>query len=103
MIKEQDEAIQRIDSNIEDVDLNVSQAHTELLKYFQLVCVDDKVKELANKGLKIVPTIIVKGFSKPIEGKNVFNWLETTLSMRSNKQIDNSNEVRRNCSCMHRP
>lgn len=37
MIKEQDEAIQRIDSNIEDVDLNVSQAHSELLKYFQSV------------------------------------------------------------------
>ena len=41
--------------------------NNKLLKYFQLVCVDDKVKELANKGLKIVPTIIVKGFSKPIE------------------------------------
>jgi syntaxin 5 len=37
MIKEQDEAIQRIDSNIEDVDLNVSAAHTELLKYFQSI------------------------------------------------------------------
>lgn len=37
MIKEQDEAIQRIDSNIEDVDLNVSEAHSELLKYFQSV------------------------------------------------------------------
>ena len=37
MIKEQDEAIQRIDSNIDDVDLNVSQAHGELLKYFQSV------------------------------------------------------------------
>ena len=67
--------------------------NNKLLKYFQLVCVDDKVKELANKGLKIVPTIIIKGFSKPIEGKNVFNWLETTMSMRTNKQIDNSNEV----------
>ena len=37
MIKEQDEAIQRIDSNIEDVDLNVNEAHSELLKYFQSV------------------------------------------------------------------
>jgi syntaxin 5 len=37
MIKEQDEAIQRIDSNIDDVDLNVNEAHSELLKYFQSV------------------------------------------------------------------
>lgn len=37
LIKQQDESIQRIDANIEDVDLNVSQAHNELLKYFQSV------------------------------------------------------------------
>jgi syntaxin 5 len=37
MIKEQDEAIQRIDSNIDDVDMNVNEAHSELLKYFQSV------------------------------------------------------------------
>jgi syntaxin 5 len=37
MIKEQEEQIQRIDSNIDDVDLNVNQAHSELLKYFQSV------------------------------------------------------------------
>jgi syntaxin 5 len=37
MIKEQEEQIQRIDSNIDDVDINVNQAHSELLKYFQSV------------------------------------------------------------------
>ena len=37
MIKEQDEAIQRIDSNIDDVDVNINEAHSELLKYFQSV------------------------------------------------------------------
>ena len=37
MIKEQDEAIQRIDSNIDDVDVNINAAHSELLKYFQSV------------------------------------------------------------------
>ncbi|CAF0957816.1 unnamed protein product [Brachionus calyciflorus] len=37
IVKEQDESIQRIGTNIEDVDLNVSAAHTELLKYFQSV------------------------------------------------------------------
>jgi syntaxin 5 len=37
MIKEQEEQITRIDSNVDDVDMNVSMAHSELLKYFQSV------------------------------------------------------------------
>ena len=37
MIKEQEEQIQRIDSNVDDVELNVNEAHSELLKYFQSV------------------------------------------------------------------
>ena len=37
MIKEQEEQIQRIDSNVDDVELNISEAHSELLKYFQSV------------------------------------------------------------------
>lgn len=64
----------------------------KILKYFQMIDVDDKIKELSEKGLKVVPTIIIKGLSKPIEGKNVFNWLESILSMNSNKKIDNSND-----------
>lgn len=64
----------------------------KILKYFQMIDVDDKIKELSEKGLKVVPTIIIKGLTKPIEGKNVFNWLESILSMNSNKRIDNSNE-----------
>lgn len=37
MIKEQEEQIQRIDSNVDDIELHVEGAHTELLKYFQSV------------------------------------------------------------------
>ena len=37
MIKEQEEQIQRIDSNVDDVELNVNEAHSELLQYFQSV------------------------------------------------------------------
>lgn len=37
MVKEQEEAVQRIDSNVEDAQLNVEAAHGELLKYFQSV------------------------------------------------------------------
>jgi len=35
LVKEQEEQIGRIDSNVEDTELNVEAAHSELLKYFQ--------------------------------------------------------------------
>ncbi|XP_077028661.1 LOW QUALITY PROTEIN: syntaxin-5 [Agelaius phoeniceus] len=37
MVKEQEETIQRIDSSVEDAQLNVEAAHSEILKYFQSV------------------------------------------------------------------
>uniref|UniRef100_A0A674CKW6 Syntaxin-5 n=2 Tax=Salmo trutta TaxID=8032 RepID=A0A674CKW6_SALTR len=37
MVKEQEETVQRIDANVEDTQLNVDMAHTEILKYFQSV------------------------------------------------------------------
>ncbi|XP_072518565.1 syntaxin 5A, like [Salminus brasiliensis] len=37
MVKEQEETVQRIDANVEDTQLNVDLAHSEILKYFQSV------------------------------------------------------------------
>lgn len=37
MIKEQEEIMVRIDSNVEDAAMNVEAGHSELLKYFQSV------------------------------------------------------------------
>ncbi|XP_012164979.1 syntaxin-5 [Bombus affinis] len=37
MVKEQEEMVERIDSNIEDTELNVEAAHAEILRYFQSV------------------------------------------------------------------
>lgn len=37
MVKEQEETVGRIDSNIQDVELNVEAAHSQILKYFQSV------------------------------------------------------------------
>ncbi|XP_027009293.1 syntaxin 5A, like [Tachysurus fulvidraco] len=37
MVKEQEETVHRIDSNVEDTQLNVDLAHSEILKYFQSV------------------------------------------------------------------
>ncbi|CAK8677627.1 unnamed protein product [Clavelina lepadiformis] len=35
MVKEQEEQVMRIDSNVEESELNIEAAHTEILKYFQ--------------------------------------------------------------------
>lgn len=37
MVKEQEEMVHRIDSNVEDAELNIEMAHGEILKYFQSV------------------------------------------------------------------
>ncbi|XP_055547632.1 syntaxin-5 [Wyeomyia smithii] len=37
MVKEQEEMVERIDTNLQDVELNVEAAHGEILKYFQSV------------------------------------------------------------------
>lgn len=37
MVKEQEEMVERIDSNVQDTELNIEAAHTEILKYFQSV------------------------------------------------------------------
>ena len=37
MVKDQEEMVQRIDTNVEDTEMNIEAAHSELLKYFQSV------------------------------------------------------------------
>lgn len=37
MVKEQGEMVERIDTNVQDAELNVEAAHGEILKYFQTV------------------------------------------------------------------
>lgn len=37
MVKEQDEMVERIDSNVQDAEMNIEAAHGEILKYFQTV------------------------------------------------------------------
>lgn len=37
MVKEQEEMVERIDTNIQDVEMNVEAAHGEIVKYFQSI------------------------------------------------------------------
>jgi hypothetical protein len=85
--------------------------NNNVLKFFKLICIDDNIESFSSKGLKVVPTLIIQGHSKSIEGKNVFLWLEQLLNQVKNKnnfiqndelpydnksQISNSNILKRN-------
>lgn len=37
MVKEQEEMVERIDTNVADAELNIEAAHAQILKYFQAV------------------------------------------------------------------
>lgn len=37
MVKEQEEMVDRIDTNVQDAEMNIEAAHTQILKYFQSV------------------------------------------------------------------
>lgn len=37
MVKEQEEMVDRIDTNVQDAEMNIEAAHTQILKYFQTV------------------------------------------------------------------
>lgn len=59
----------------------INQCHKHnILKYFKLVCVDERINEFKEKGIKIVPTIYKQGLGKPLEGKDAFIWLETIIN-----------------------
>jgi hypothetical protein len=62
-------------------ELFINTCHNNnVLKYLKLICIDDNISAYSSKGLKIVPTLVVQGSNAPIEGKNVFSWLENLLN-----------------------
>lgn len=70
----------------------INQCHKHnILKYFKLVCVDERINEFKEKGIKIVPTIYKQGHGKPLEGKEAFLWLETII----NNSVSTGTEVSR--------
>ena len=82
-------------------ELFINTCHNNsVLKYLKLVCIDDNVDAYSAKGLKIVPTLIIQGNNTPIEGKNVFAWLEKlllTIKMNNDPvKINNNDPVKIN-------
>jgi hypothetical protein len=72
-----------------NVFMTLSQ-NNNILKHFKLICIDGQEKHYQQKGLKIIPTIIIKNLNEPIEGKNCINWLENIIKMRSNNMLNNN-------------
>lgn len=58
--------------------------NNKILKFFNLINVDNNIKQFSQQGLKIVPTIFIKGLNRPIEGKDVFKWLESAMTLNNN-------------------
>lgn len=77
-------------------DLFINTCHNNgVLKYLKLVCIDDNISAYSSKGLKLVPTLIVQGNNTPIEGKNVFAWLDNllnTIKMNNSESVKINNK-----------
>jgi len=77
-------------------ELFINTCHNNgVLKYLKLVCIDDNISTYSAKGLKLVPTLIVQGNNAPIEGKNVFSWLDNllnTIKMNNNESVKINNK-----------
>ena len=78
-------------------ELFINTCHNNsVLKYLKLICIDDNINLYSAKGLKIVPTLIIQGNNTPIEGKNVFAWLEQlllTIKINNNNQNQINNNT----------
>lgn len=82
--------------NCKTCNMFITSCHKyNILKHFQMICIDDKIQEYVAKGLKMVPTIYLKGFTKPISGKEVFTWLESAISLNNDSSSNkiNNNET----------
>ena len=63
-----------------------------ILKYFKLISIDGQEKTFQAKGLKIVPTLIIKELNKQIEGKQCLEWLDEIIKTKSSK-INNNEKI----------
>ena len=75
--------------------------HNEnMLGIFKLICVDDKIDTLP-KSIKVVPTMIVSSINKPLEGKEIFEWINSRKFVKSqkNKNIENDDILGRSSLC----
>jgi hypothetical protein len=56
-----------------------------MIDYFKLVCVDD---DLERCPVKMVPTMIIKGINKPLQGKETVQWVTQTKFITQKRIAD---------------
>lgn len=56
-----------------------------LLSYFKLFCVDDRLDEVP-KQITIVPTMIVSNINKPLVAQEAFEWVQKIKFIRQQQQ-----------------
>ena len=59
--------------------------NNKILQNFKLISVEEN--NIPN-GIKIVPTLIVKGINSPLEGINAFKWVDSLKYINSNRNIN---------------
>lgn len=71
-----------------------------ILKFFRLECIDNKIQEYKSKGLQSVPTIILNvqnaNTRKILQGEQCIYWLKDTINaINSSNKIENNNVIKR--------
>ncbi len=71
-----------------------------ILKFFRLECIDNKIHEYKSKGLQSVPTIILNiqnaNTRKILQGEQCISWLKDTINaINSSNKIENNNVIKR--------
>jgi hypothetical protein len=71
--------------------INICQSNN-ILKFFKIISIDNKEKEFQMKGLKVVPTIIIKNIGKQFEGKECLEWLDSIIKNKS-ENLNNTPKI----------
>jgi len=77
------------------IDLLIILKNENLLNYFKMICVDDKLNKLPQN--MIVPTMIIPNINKPLSAHETFEWVNQTKFLRqqqftNQKIIQNNNQ-----------
>jgi hypothetical protein len=59
-----------------------------ILKNFQLIKIDNNIDYYKQKGLTVVPTIKVIGYSKSFMGSECFEWLKSIIETINQQQLN---------------
>lgn len=74
----------------------------DLLKYFKLICVDDKLNILSPQ-ITEVPTMIVKDINRPLIAQDIFKWISSVKFMRQQAMIEaNQRAIQYNATLMEK-